>query len=209
MKIEHYHDFLSYQSQGLKEKATETITKFINSFENDEEKELWVLEYLPKFEPNIYGTLRLRHELFEEIVFPVLLAGYNNKNVELMLWLAKLCQNLYQNEKIWEKINFKPEAVIIEECYNLDPDNEVIREKLLGLKIYQIDYHIHEWPAGILYGHNGATIDECNILLDEIPLIRKLDTNKEHQEFIQDYEDKIKEYMERMEVKWGLKQSFP
>ena len=198
MKIEHYHDFLHYKNQGLKEKTTGAITKFIDSFENYEEKESWVLEYLPKLETNIYGRIQVRYELFEQIIFPVLLRGYNNKNVELMLWLAKLCVDFYQNEKVWEKINYISKVEIIEECYTLEPDNEAIRKLLLQLKIEEVEYSTHEWPDGILYGHNGATIDECNILLEEIPFINKLDKNKEYQEFIQDYENKVKEYMKRL-----------
>ena len=197
MKIEHYKDFVRYRDQGLKEKATEAITQFIDSFENYEEKELWTIEYLPKLEKNIFGRIEVRYELFEEIIFPVLLKGYNDKNVELMFWLAKLCQELYRNKKVWEKINRVTEGEILEECYHLEPDNEVIQKMLLGLKISEIDYSIHEWPAGILYGHNGATIDECNIMLNELPLIKKLDKNNEHQELIQDFEDKMKEYMGR------------
>ena len=197
MKIEHYKDFVRYRDQGLKEKATEAITQFIDSFENYEEKELWTIEYLSKRDKYICERTEIRYELFEEVLFPVLLKGYNDKDVEFMLWLAKLCQDLYRNEKVWEKINRVTEEEILEECYHLEPDNEVIRKWLLKLKIRGVEYSIHEWPDGILYGHNGATIDECNIMLDELPLIKKLDKNNEHQELIQDFEDKMKEYMGR------------
>ena len=50
MRIEHYHDFLHYKEKGLKTKAEEAITLFINSFENYEEKEKWTIEVLPKLE---------------------------------------------------------------------------------------------------------------------------------------------------------------
>ncbi len=139
----------------------------------------------------------MQYELFEKIIFPVLLKGYNDNNVELMLWLAKLCVDLYRNKKVWEKINYKTKCEILEECYDLEPQNEVVSKLLLEEKISEIRYHIHEWPDGILYGHNGATADECRILLSEIPLINKLDKTKEYQGLIKDYENKITEYMER------------
>ena len=115
-----------------------------------------------------------------------------------MIWLAKLCQNFYRNNALWEKINFITEEGIIEECYRLEPENKVVQERFLELKIKGIEYCIHEWPAGILFGHDGATLDECKILLGEIPLINELDRKNEYQEFIKDYEDKINEYMERL-----------
>jgi hypothetical protein len=105
MNIDYFNEYLHYENIGIKTKTKEYILKFTNSFENYYEKELWTLEYLPKLEYNSNG--RIRNELFEEIVFPVLLNGYKNKNVSLMLWLVKLSQNYYQNHKIWEKLIIK------------------------------------------------------------------------------------------------------
>ena len=101
MNIEYFNEYLKYEEMGLKLKVKEYLTNFINSFEGYNEKVLWTIEYLPKLKFNKNG--RIRNELFEEIVFPVLLEGYINKNIKLMLWMVKLNQNLYQNNKLWKK----------------------------------------------------------------------------------------------------------
>ena len=194
MNIDYFNEYLNYKNIGLKPKVKELIIKFINSFNNYEEKELWVTEYLSKLELDSNG--RLRNELFEEIVFPVLLNGYNNKNIFQMVWLTKLSQNLYQNNKIWQKIDNKTDLEIIKECYEIDPNNNEVIEIYLELEIRGIDFSIHEWPHGILFGNNFATKDECKMILDEISFLYKLDKNKKYFEYIKEYENKVKEYME-------------
>ncbi|MDR1238552.1 MAG: hypothetical protein LBK27_00400, partial [Treponema sp.] len=97
MKVEYFNEYVHYKNIGIKSKTKECIDKFINSFENYMEKEQWAVEYLSK--PEMDSNGRIRNELFEEIIFPVLLNGYNNKNILQMIWLAKLNQNYYQNHR--------------------------------------------------------------------------------------------------------------
>jgi hypothetical protein len=123
VNIEHFNEYLHYENLGIKTKAKECVIKFISSFENYREKELWTLEYLPRlvdnykqrikenvfnntgFYPKLEEKLnpKIRNEIFEEIIFPVLWNGYKNKDVSLMIWLVKFNQNYYQNKKIWKK----------------------------------------------------------------------------------------------------------
>jgi hypothetical protein len=193
MNIEYFNEYVHYKNVGVKLKAKEFIGKFINSFEDYTEKEQWTIEYLPKLEMDSNG--RIRNELFEEIIFPVLLNGYNNKNILPMIWLAKLNQNYYQNNRIWKKINYKTEVEIIKECYDLKPDNNDVTDLYLEIMINRIDFNMHEWPEGILFGNSFATKDECEILLERIGFMNKLDKNKKYSKYLRDCEDKIKEYM--------------
>ena len=195
MNIDFFNEFIKYENNGIKIKAKEYVNKFIQSFENYIEKESWVINYLPKLEQKSNG--RIRNELFEEIIFPVLWNGYNNKEINLMIWLVKLEQNYLQNNRIWEKMNYKTDMEIIKECYEIEPENNEVVEIYLKLIIEGIDYSMHELPYGILFGNNFATIDECNKLLEEIPFIKKLDKNNMYKEYINKYENEIKKYMEK------------
>jgi hypothetical protein len=195
MNIDYFNEYLDSEAKGLKTKAKECVNKFIRSFENYSEKESWTMEYLSTLEMNRNG--RVRNELFEEIIFPVLLDGYNRKNVFLMVWLAKLNQNYHQNHRIWEKMDYRTEVEIVMECYDLEPDNNAVTDLLLELMVNELDFNMHEWPPYILFGNSAATKDECKILLDRTGLINKLDRNKKYSAYIRDCEDKIREYMER------------
>ncbi|QQO07666.1 hypothetical protein [Breznakiella homolactica] len=197
MNIEYFTKYCEYESNGLRKGAKEQLRKFIESFDNFDEKESWTIEYLPSLKINMNS--RIRNEIFEEIVFPVLLKGYNEKNITLMIWLVKLSQNLYQNQKIWEKIDYKTDMQIIRECWEIDPRNAEIQDIYLDLEIRGIAYSIHEWPSGILIGNDGATLEESKALLKEVPFLKSLDRNNKFKNVIADYEDKLKQNIQRLE----------
>ena len=203
MNIEYFNEYLKYEQNGIKAKKKETLNKFILSFENYTEKESWTMEFLPKLVQNSNGNGRIRNELFEEIIFPVLLNGYNSKNITSMIWLVKLNQNFHQNHKIWQQINYTTELEIIEECYSIDPNNTEVIDEYLKIVIRGIDFTIHEMPFGILYGNSFATKDECKELLEEIPLIKKLDRNNEYKDYIIEYENMLKESINK-NIKKGI-----
>ena len=197
MNNEYFDDYLKYEKSGVKAKARESLDAFIKSFGTYAEKEAWTREHLPELELNHPG--RIRHELFDRIVFPVLLQGYRDRDIGLMVWLVRLSQNLYQHEKSWAMINYKTDLQIIRECYHLDPCNSEVRELYLEIEIRGILYSIHEWPSGILIGNNGASAEECRELLEGIPLLRFMDWDKKYGDIISDYEDKLREYIGRWE----------
>jgi hypothetical protein len=198
MNIEFYNEYITFSRKGIRSKARECINNFINSFDDFKEKQLWTKEYLPKLEKTRNGYIR--NELFEEIIFPVLLNGYKNKNISLMIWLVKLHENYYRNRKIWEEINYKTDLEIIKECYEIDGNNKEIIELYLSIEITRIIYALYESPCSILMDSNGMTLEDCKKeLLEEIPLIRKLDRNRKYTDFIDDYENKLNKYIKRLE----------
>jgi hypothetical protein len=155
--------------------------------------------FLPKVEVYEYLSrrIRIRNELFEEIVFPVLWKGYKNKDIQSMIWLTRLNQNYYQNNRIRKLMDYKSPIQIIQECYEIDPNNHEVSDLYLEFKIDGISYSIHEFPSAILTVNDDTRKEDCKKLLEEIPFLNALDKNKKYIGFIKDYEDKIKEYMER------------
>jgi hypothetical protein len=85
------------------------------------------------------------------------------------------------------------------ECYNLDPKNNDVIDLYLKKSIEKINFSGHEWTSGILYGNSFATKDECKILLERTEFVKALDRNKKYTEDINEYENNIKEYMEKLE----------
>lgn len=74
MNIEYYNAFLEYQEKGLKKKAAACIQAFISSFESEDEIRNWVWFNLEDLVSNRHS--RIRHEIFSELVYPVLKRGY-------------------------------------------------------------------------------------------------------------------------------------
>ena len=94
-----------------------------------------------------------------------------------------------------EKINYVSSLELIRECYKIEPNDNEIIDLYMEILIEKILFRIHEWPYGILIGNTFAEKDECKKLLEEIPLLNKLDRNKKYSELIMEYEKIINEYI--------------
>ena len=196
MNIEHYQEFRELEEKGLKKQASKALRDFISSFENGKEKEGWVWEYLPKLQANKH--LRIRHEIFHELVYPTLKAGYEKSDFDSTLWLGKLAQNIYQAQQLHEELDWVSEFDLYKKCYEIDPRNDEVRLLLLKTIVSWLEYSEHEWPSGILYGNDGATIEQCDEISAEVQLVLKLDKEHIHSEFINQYVKKLSEYRTRL-----------
>ncbi|MEH1787339.1 hypothetical protein [Nostoc sp.] len=196
MKLEYYEQYLHSKTVGLHSQAKQNLKWFIASFASMTEKQQWTRQFLEtqKYE---YGN-KISYELYEEVVFPALFRGYQNRDFWSALWLARTAQNLYKVKHLHEQINFKTDYELLKECYLLDRSNSDVHKDLLSVQIRWLQYCIHEYPTGILYGVNGATIDECHEILSEIEFIRELDVEKIHEKFLNEVQSKVLEYLIRL-----------
>ncbi len=199
MEIGKYNEFIELDNKGIKKKAKLALSEFINSFLSFEEKEKWTYEYLPKLQENHHS--RIRHELYEEVIFPVLLDGFRKRQVKAMHWIVKTMQNLYSAQELYKEIDYKSPFEIIKECYEIDPCNSEINETFLNIEIDFISFSQHEWPSGILNGMNGANLEECYEIKDELSLVKNLDKDKKYEKYINEYEVKLEIYIERLKNK--------
>jgi hypothetical protein len=191
MNVELYNQFLSRKAFGDQEGAEHSVYEFCNSFASLEEKLLWTKEFL---ESGDYGH-RIRHELYVRIILPALLDGYRKKDFWCTLWLARTCKNLYRTKDLHAELGHPTDFSLFRECYQIDPSHEEVRTSLLDRQLSWFRYYIHEWPAGVLYGNDGATRGQCEEILKELAFARELDTSHKFLELFDDVELKTREYM--------------
>ena len=196
MNIDHLHKFEEYLDRGLKKEASRSVRAFISSLDSEEEIYAWVWEYLPNLDKNRHS--RIRHELFHEVIFPVLKAGYENGDFKSTLWLGKLSQNLYQAQKLHEELDWVTELGFYNKAYDIDPDNDDVRLLLLDSLVSWLQYTEHEWPVGILYGNNGATLEQCQEIAGEVQRVLSMDKKYQYSEFIKQYNKKLCQYRARL-----------
>jgi len=192
MNIEYYNAFLEYQEKGLKKKAAECIQAFISSFESEDEIRNWVWSNLEDLVLNRHS--RIRHEIFSELVYPVLKRGYLKNDFESTLWLGKLIQNVYQAPALHEELAYITAHQLFRKCYRLNPENQEARALLLKNIIDWLAYCVHEWPSGILYGRDGATLAQCREIREEIEFAITLDENNRYRSFLRDVRNKLIQY---------------
>jgi len=158
INTEAYEKYLLFSDQKLKLQTDNALNIFINSFETIEEKILWTKENISKIQVN--NSSRIRFELFNAIILPVLLIGYQRKEAFSLFWLARLVNNYYDNKEVLTEIHNKSPFELLDEAYKIDRTNESIRKEIINEWIKFVTYSQHEWPSGILIGNNGGTIKE-------------------------------------------------
>lgn len=196
MNIKLYQEFRVLEENGLKKQASKALRDFISSFENGKEKVEWAWEYLPTLQTNRHS--RVRHEIFHEVLYPILKTGYENNDFACTLWLGKLAQNIYQAQRLHEELNWVSELSLYNKCHEIDPSNDEARLLLLKAIVSWLKYSEHEWPSGILYGNDGATIEQCDQINTEVQRVLKLDNEHIYSEFIKQYVKKLEEYRARL-----------
>lgn len=195
MEFSYYEEFKHALASGRRATASTALQPFIESFGSLEEKARWTRWYL---ENESYGH-RIRHEIYESIIFPVLRNGYENSDPWCILWLARTAQNFYSSQSLWAQIDGKTGQSLLRELVELCPTHDEARANLLSNLIESFRYMVHEWPTGILYGCDGATADECLAIVADLDLARRLDSAHLHDDFLEDVSSKVREYQERLD----------
>jgi hypothetical protein len=121
--------------------------------------------------------LVIRQPLFHRAVFPALLAGLREGRPGCARWLAGLAQNLYQCKDCRAQLpeDEQTEVALLRAALRHDPGDRASRRRLIAALADGFAYSLHEVPSGVLYSiGNGATIEECGWLLDELEEFRGL-----------------------------------
>lgn len=193
MKPELYAQFNALKNSGRRPEAKLILAEFIASFQTVIEREIWVREFLHSQE---FGH-KIRHEIYRQLVFPLLLDGYTRADAWSVFNLAKTAQNLYDSQALHAKIDFQTEWQLLAKAYDLQPD-EPTRQRLLIAHIEGFRYRQHEWPAGILVGANSANLEQCDDILQVIARVRKLDSENLHANFLNEFAEKVGAYKTRL-----------
>jgi len=112
----------------------------------------------------------IRLPLFRSVIFPALVTGLNSSSSGCARWLAGLAQLLYKSPSCQDQLpeNQRSEFGLLLRAVQDDPNDTRAKKRLLSLMRSRFDYALHELPAGVLYGHDGATIEQCDELLVEL-----------------------------------------
>jgi hypothetical protein len=186
MEINFFNEYLASIKTKNRIVAKKYLNKFIKSFKNYAEKEQWTKIYLAEQEQKEYK--HIRHELFVEIISPVLLKGYNDRDIQSMIWIIKFNHIFRQHTDLWKKIDQRNSESIIIECYKIDPDNEEIiklyTEKVLN-SVNNYIYWINDYKKNI--------DSRSRALLEDLQFLKQLDRGKKYSELINRSEERINE----------------
>lgn len=182
------------REQGNKPLAASLIASFVETFATDDEREQWTRWYFD----NRATRHVIRHEVFEQVIFPALLTGYQRSDPWCIEMLERCDQNLYRAKHLWAQIGHQTGMQMAERLLALRPEDRQAKTRVLEYLINGFRYSEHEWPAGILYGSDGATACQCDEILLDVRRARTLDEACVHSSFLSQFEARVQQYRQRL-----------
>ena len=108
--------------------------------------------------------------LFRHAILPALEDAIAARTPGAARWLAGFAQHIYKCGDLKPRLidGSLTEHALLLTAIEHDANDSIARRKLLDLLVRRLDYTLHELPSGVLYGHDGATVDQCREMLGEL-----------------------------------------
>lgn len=118
------------------------------------------------------ADLPVRFPLFRRALVPALVEGIAAREPGPARWLASFEQLLFHTPGALPEALCSSDA-LLREALRVDPHDQRARRKLVESIAQYLDYTLHELPAGVLWGHNGATAERCVDLQERLAEFRE------------------------------------
>lgn len=156
--------YLRVESRGSRDQKMTSLERFLTALESSSMSDWaeWARSIAEQCVDN-GEDFQIRMPLFRRAIFPVLLEGLKQKRPGYARWLAGLSQHLYRCKECSEQLpeHLKTETGLLHAAIEHDPNDGESRLKLLQARACQLHHAIHEIPAGVLWGMDGATPEQC------------------------------------------------
>lgn len=192
MQYEKYENYKNLKERAQKQEAKAELAEFIESLKSAKGEE----QFVEWFFCEEFKGGKIRYELYQEIIFPVLYEGFKRNDPKFILRLLTAEDNLPQAKSIEKELVNVGKLDLLSKYVELCPQDSEARLELISEHIKFFQFCQHEWPSGILYGMNGATLDECSMLLRDIDIVKKLDLENCHARFLYDFQGKVLSHQE-------------
>jgi hypothetical protein len=153
-----------------------TLDDFVDALETEgrDAVDQWALD-LAKRVVDFEEPIPVRFPLFRRVLAPVLVRGVRERKVGCARWLAHFVQDLGQAGR---EVTDLPEELrtaegLLQEALRVESTDVKARRQLVERLARYLAYTLHELPAGVLYGHDGATVEECGLLLSSLDDFRR------------------------------------
>ncbi|MGN6399124.1 MAG: hypothetical protein ACTHMD_01645 [Flavisolibacter sp.] len=136
-------------------------------------------------------NITIRQPFFLNVFYPVLTRAIDDNNVDAIKLLIRLFQYYGNYQNLTSDNKFTSWTLLIKGL-QLAPNDIELLNLYEGKQRDYFEYTLHELPAGVLYGSDAATTEQCKELLDD--LAKYEDVCKKLQLDRQELVDKCKFY---------------
>lgn len=164
-----WNGYIAQERQHVRSAVQTSLEHFIAAIAElpSADREAWVRE-IAKQVVDDKADIPVRMPLFRQVIFPVLCAGYQIGNSGCARWLAGFQQYIVQSPEFLKKLDNALAPALLRTALRQDPNDSHARRMLISFLESSLEFSIHEVPSGVLYGMNGASIDECDLLKEEL-----------------------------------------
>ncbi|WP_224240090.1 hypothetical protein [Hyalangium gracile] len=178
---------LSLDARGRRKEALQVAEELAASLRQypEEWKEQWVVSVCEELidrnpVPRELGIPQMRYPLLRDLIYPVLLRRYARRDADAARWFAWLMRRYSNAGRLWEQL--PPDAqtsfAMLRRAAEWSPDDVRVTVPLVEHLTAWFHHAMHELPMGVLYGMNGASVEQCGEMLEELErlegLIRRL-----------------------------------
>ena len=160
--------YLETETLYLRSERNAALERFLDSFVTlpKQIQHEWALQFLT--EPDLQDVT-IRMPLFRRVLLPQLRFAVDDRIPRCAYWLSRHAQLIYKcHDAIPDLPDTYTEHGLLLTAIDHDPNDDTARHRLVELISSHLDYTLHELPWGVLYGHDGATIPQCEEMLAEL-----------------------------------------
>lgn len=111
--------------------------------------------------------ITIRQPLYKHLIYPILSSQVAQNNVAAIKGLLKLDEHLLSYQAYSHDATYSW-ATLLEQGLTIAPnDTELLKLSEQTIRNY-LNYTLHEIPIGVLFGQDGATIAECDVLIEKV-----------------------------------------
>lgn len=172
-----WESYLATENSGTRDAKISALTEFVDELvaaPADTWKD-WALDLVARVVDG-GADIPIRRPLFERVLFPTLVDALDAEMVGSARWLARLSQHLYRCRACMERLgpDRSSEWSLLRAAVAQDSSDIRSRQQLVRVIANHLQYTFHELPAGVLYGTDGATVEQCDELSAELNEFRAL-----------------------------------
>lgn len=161
--------YLAEERSGVRSVALGKLHGFIEKLNllPQTDRHAWAMEVIQTLGER---KTPVRFPLFQAVLFPALFIELESGSGAAARMLAGFSQLLHECGECRAKLpeHMRTEHGLILEAVRRDRSDLAARLRLREIFRDRFRYALHELPAGVLYGYDGATPEQCDELMDEL-----------------------------------------